>query len=277
MALTPRHGHYLVIVTLIGVFSTGCSTNSVKETPPTDKQSPPQTCPLAEENPSTHHRLSYHLIEKSTLIDLSVPMTDASQRFAESFAFRYDTVVDNLLKSPNIPLYPQIKLPQDDLIARLDDMSQDVLANYRLQGEKKTDEQQVVNLLDRSENFKQIETLLNKARHFVGVPYRYGGTSPRGFDCSGLVYYTLKNTGVSVPRTAHAQYLHSTPVKKSELRPGDLVFFRTNRRTRRITHVGIYLGDNRFIHARSGGKKVDITKLSNRYYSTRFVRGGRVL
>ncbi|OQW91975.1 MAG: hypothetical protein BWK79_15685 [Beggiatoa sp. IS2] len=151
---------------------------------------------------------------------------------------------------------------------RVDNLSQDTLANSHLPSENKTDKP-VVN--------RQVETVLSKARRFIGTPYRRGGTSPRGFDCSGLVYYTLKQTGISVPRSAHDQYLHSTPIKQTELRPGDLVFFKTNRRTSRITHVGIYLGDDRFIHARSGGRKVDITSLSDGYYSTRFVRGGRIL
>ncbi len=126
------------------------------------------------------------------------------------------------------------------------------------------------------QHFSREKSVLSQAQRFLGVPYRRGGTSPRGFDCSGLVYYLHKNVGVSLPRTAHDQYLSSTPIAKSDLRAGDLVFFRTNRGTRRITHVGVYIGDDKFIHSRSPGKRVTITSLSNSYYRSRFVRGGRV-
>jgi len=126
------------------------------------------------------------------------------------------------------------------------------------------------------QHFTRGTSVLSQAYRFLGVPYRRGGTTPKGFDCSGLVYYLHKNVGVSLPRTAHAQYLNSFPVAQSDLQAGDLVFFRTNRGTRRITHVGVYVGDNKFIHSRSPGKRVAITSLSNSYYRSRFVRGGRV-
>lgn len=271
MALIFRHNPYLLTIIFIGFFITGCSKSGIKETSPIDKQQVPAACPLKEQK-STIPLPDLHPTEKPTSVGTLTLVTEPLPLFPKSFAFRYDIVVDRLLNTTaSISFYPQ-----DDLAKPIDHLNRDLLANYRLQSEKKV-ERPIIKLLDRSENFKQIETILSKARHFVGVPYRRGGTSPQGFDCSGLVYYTLKHTGISVPRSAHDQYLHSTPIKKSELRPGDLVFFRINRRSSRITHVGIYLGDNRFIHARSGGRKVDITSLSDNYYSARFVRGGRVL
>jgi len=248
MALTSRHNPYLVA--LLFVIITGCSTTEIKGKSPTDTQQPPSTCPLQERDTTRPHS-----IEEP--VSTGILATDTPPLFAETFYFQYDTVVNHLLE-----------LPADNLVMRVDNLSQDTLANSHLPSENKTDKP-VVN--------RQVETVLSKARRFIGTPYRRGGTSPRGFDCSGLVYYTLKQTGISVPRSAHDQYLHSTPIKQTELRPGDLVFFKTNRRTSRITHVGIYLGDDRFIHARSGGRKVDITSLSDGYYSTRFVRGGRIL
>ena len=117
--------------------------------------------------------------------------------------------------------------------------------------------------------------VVDLAQAMVGKPYKYGGKSPRtGFDCSGLVYYTHKSLGRTLPRTSHAQYRSTQPVRRDDLIPGDLVFFRIHRS--RVSHVGIYLGDDRFVHAPSSGKRVRINSLENPYWDKRFVRGGRV-
>lgn len=121
--------------------------------------------------------------------------------------------------------------------------------------------------------------LAELAKQYLGVPYVYGGASPSGFDCSGFVYYLTKSMGYSVPRTASSQWNAGyTKVSRSELQPGDLVFFtNTYHSSKYITHVGIYIGDGNFIHASSptsGG--VIITSLSTGYYSTRFVGGCRI-
>lgn len=118
--------------------------------------------------------------------------------------------------------------------------------------------------------------MLTHALAFLGTPYRYGGTTPAGFDCSGFVYYNMRQIGISMPRTAHQQYMETQPLAREELQPGDLVFFRT-RRASFISHVGIYLGNDRFIHAVSRGKDVAISSLSNKYWNARFARGGRVV
>ncbi len=113
------------------------------------------------------------------------------------------------------------------------------------------------------------------AKRQLGIQYRYGGRSPRtGFDCSGLVYYSLQRTGVSAPRTTREQYRQARPVSRSALRPGDLVFFRVYGNN--VSHVGIYLGNGRFIHAPSTGKKVSIARLSDAYWKRRFAGGGRI-
>ncbi len=117
--------------------------------------------------------------------------------------------------------------------------------------------------------------VLSVARRQVGVPYRYGGRSPRtGFDCSGLVYYSHAQAGLRVPRTTRALFRQSRPVSRARLRPGDLVFFRVE--TPRVGHVGIYLGQGRFVHAPSSGKRVAIERMDNPYWKPRFLRGGRI-
>ena len=118
-------------------------------------------------------------------------------------------------------------------------------------------------------------TALKHARAQIGVKYRYGGTNPAtGFDCSGLVYYSYSRAGKRLPRSTKGLYKVSRSVEPSELRPGDLVFFKINRR--KVSHVGIYLGNSRFVHAPSTGKHVEVTSLENRYWRKRFSRGGRI-
>jgi cell wall-associated NlpC family hydrolase len=117
--------------------------------------------------------------------------------------------------------------------------------------------------------------LVRVATGLIGAPYRYGGESPRGFDCSGLVFYSFDRVGVKVPRTAAEQRRVAQRVKRDALVPGDLVFFRTS--ARRVDHVGIYTGDGRFIHAPRRGHPVSYGYLDDPYYRSHFVSAGRFL
>ncbi len=100
------------------------------------------------------------------------------------------------------------------------------------------------------------------AMQYLGVPYVYGGASPSGFDCSGLVMYVFNQVGVSLPHNAAAQYAYGMPVSRDQLEPGDLVFFNG------LGHVGIYIGGGQFIHAPHTGDVVKISSLSGWYSST---------
>ena len=120
------------------------------------------------------------------------------------------------------------------------------------------------------------EQVIKIAKSMVGVRYHYGGKTPKsGFDCSGLVYFSYLQVGITLPRTSAGQYSASKPVAKNSIRRGDLLFFRISRG--RISHVGIYLGNNRFVHAPSSGKKVSIGELDSPYWQKHFVRGGRFI
>jgi len=120
------------------------------------------------------------------------------------------------------------------------------------------------------------QEIIEAARNMLGVPYRYGGTSPtRGFDCSGLVQYAHSQAGIEVPRTTGEQYRAALPIHRQALRPGDLVFFRTHK-YRYVSHVGIYLGKGKFIHAPSSGKHVSIASLKDDYWRQRYTSGGRM-
>ena len=111
------------------------------------------------------------------------------------------------------------------------------------------------------------------AASMVGTPYRYGGSSPRGFDCSGLVYYSYRQAGFHVPRTTRQQLRAANRIPMSQLSPGDLLFFRTVRQD--VSHVAIYTGGGRFIHAPSSGKRVSYGSMSNTYWKNRLIAAGR--
>lgn len=111
------------------------------------------------------------------------------------------------------------------------------------------------------------------ALDMVGKPYRYGGASPRGFDCSGLVYYSYRRAGIQVPRTTTEQYRQSEHLKLANLQPGDLIFFKISRR--KPSHVGMYVGGGQFIHAPSSGKRVAYASLSDPYWKNRVIGAGR--
>lgn len=105
------------------------------------------------------------------------------------------------------------------------------------------------------------------AGRLIGTPYRYGGSSLNGFDCSGLVQYTHRKVGVAVPRTTHSQLAQARVPKRETLLPGDLLFFSIGAQKSR--HVGIYAGDGIFIHAPSSGKQVSRASLENPFWSKR--------
>jgi cell wall-associated NlpC family hydrolase len=108
----------------------------------------------------------------------------------------------------------------------------------------------------------------------VGTPYQYGGDHPsEGFDCSGLVFFTHRQLNLSIPRTSKDQYRVARRVTLHQAQPGDLVFF-TDRR--KLSHVGIYLGDQRFVHAPSSGRRVSVARLDEPYYREHLVGLGRL-
>lgn len=113
--------------------------------------------------------------------------------------------------------------------------------------------------------------LVRTARRFIGIPYRWGGTTAEnGFDCSGLTMVAYRLNGLNLPRVSRNQYKAGRWVAKADLRPGDLVFFAT-KGGKRVTHVGMYSGNGEFIHAPRTGKKVRVEKLSNKFFAKTYV------
>ena len=121
--------------------------------------------------------------------------------------------------------------------------------------------------------------VISYAKKFLGKPYVWGAQGPNGFDCSGFTYYVYKNSaGKTLPRTSSAQSKYGTYVSKSNLKPGDLLFFDTvGANNGVVTHCGIYIGNNQFIHAASGQGKVVINNLNSSYYINSYVNARRIL
>ena len=123
---------------------------------------------------------------------------------------------------------------------------------------------------------READELIGNAMGLLGVSYRFGGSSvSSGFDCSGFMQHIFRKTmQINLPRTSAEQAKMGVAVSRSELQPGDMVFFSTSRG--RISHVGLYIGNNRFIHAPRTGKSIEITSLGNKYWNSKYVTARRV-
>ncbi|HET9405458.1 MAG TPA: C40 family peptidase [Burkholderiales bacterium] len=118
---------------------------------------------------------------------------------------------------------------------------------------------------------QDIDVGADAAQHalgMVGIPYRFGGNSPQGFDCSGLVQYSYARAGMRVSRTVEEQWANSRPVPSEQIRPGDLLFFHMD--GKHNSHIGLYIGNDRFVHAPSTGKHVSVASLANRFWRQHF-------
>lgn len=129
-------------------------------------------------------------------------------------------------------------------------------------------------------NFNEIpanstgDEIVAAAKSLIGTPYLFGGNSPQGFDCSGLVYYSYQTLGIPVARTTKQLAKQATTLSKEEAQPGDLLFFRTFGSN--VSHVGIYAGKNQFIHAPKSGKRVSYASIEEPYWRDRLIKAGRL-
>ncbi len=118
------------------------------------------------------------------------------------------------------------------------------------------------------------KNIVQTAGRFIGTPYRWGGESARGFDCSGLTMTVYRLNGLELPRNSRAQYKAGKPIQRSAIQAGDLVFFATDGK-RRVSHVGVYCGKGQFIHAPGRGKRIRISAMSNGYFTRRYMGARR--
>lgn len=144
------------------------------------------------------------------------------------------------------------------------------------------DSKLVTEALDISDNWaiaSKENEILETAKEFLGVEYIWAANGPTAFDCSGYTCYVFKQNGITLPRYSGHQAKIGTTVDFDNLEKGDLVFFDTSKKhTGKVNHVGIFIGDNKFIHASSGGKKVMITSFNKKkFYKNRFLHGQRVV
>lgn len=120
------------------------------------------------------------------------------------------------------------------------------------------------------------ERVIKTAHSLLGTPYRYGGTTPEGFDCSGFLFYVYRTAvGIELPRSTHDLIQVGQPVSVTDLRPADLVYFKIERQ--KPLHAGIYIGEGKFIHAPSTSGKVNIQNLTQDYGQQRYLGARRVL
>lgn len=124
---------------------------------------------------------------------------------------------------------------------------------------------------------ERLQELLIRAISLIGVKYKFGGSSAQsGFDCSGFVRHVFEATlAIELPRSSYAMARLGAKVESDDLRPGDLVFYNTLQRA--FSHVGIYLGEGRFVHAPSRGKRVEIVDMSDKYWKRRFNGARRLI
>jgi len=133
---------------------------------------------------------------------------------------------------------------------------------------------------DESASLATGQKIVEYAKTLLGVRYKYGGASPdSGFDCSGFVYYVYKQFGITLERSSKDQSQKGTKIEKADLVPGDLVFFDTNGGRNAVNHVGIYIGDGKFIHSSSGSSKykVVISDLDEGFYKSAYMTARRYI
>ena len=127
---------------------------------------------------------------------------------------------------------------------------------------------------------KRVDTIIQTARSYNGTPYKFGGTTRAGIDCSALLYHSFQSVNIKLPRVSEDQAKKGQKVNRRELKAGDMVFFATGKKKRKVTHAGIVTSvrgkEVRFIHS-STSLGVTESNLSSEYYSKRFIRARRVL
>jgi len=181
-----------------------------------------------------------------------------------------NNVINKIINNEN-------KLSADSM---LDSLALSVLDNMDI--ELKGDKTHLAKPLEVSDNWEVItkeDEILETAKEFLGVKYVWAANGPNAFDCSGFTKYVFEKHGITIPRYSGYQAKVGTKVAYNELQKGDLVFFDTDTRGKgKVNHVGIFLGDNKFIHASSGGKRVMITSFTQKkFYKICFLHGQRIV
>jgi LysM repeat protein len=178
----------------------------------------------------------------------------------------------NRLHTSTLKIGQILILPKER--SRLDGMAEELGDGEEILGPSEREEESVAStVLGKWSNLEERSLLVRVVKTFLGVPYKLGGSTLKGIDCSAFVKKIYEVFNIQLPRTTREQFSIGKKVEKNQLEEGDLVFFRENGNR---AHVGIYVGENQFVHASSYSKEVKIDYLDTPYYSKRFLRGVRV-
>ncbi len=254
---------------LLALLLPGCASRRPGTQSPADPigrwlESSQQSCPPEKPAPPLE-RMGYSIqVGAFSLLDNAVRFERLlDQRGIDAFYFRHESGLFKV-RFGNHGDYQSARRQAEQLAA------QGLIDNFFIV----IPESYSVARTDRGDQQELRDELVKTARHFIGVPYRWGGTDQaKGFDCSGLTMVCYRLNGLNLPRVSRNQFQAGRWIPKDQLSKGDLVFFATNG-GRKVSHVGMYIGNGRFIHAPRTGKTVRIAKLSTPFFARTYM-GGR--
>lgn len=239
---------------------------------------------VAEAAPSkTAHATSHKTLKKNIANDSrrkKKPLKAANHRTKQPLARKTSKAPKTASTSTRHSLRP-VKIHKTSVAARRHNLaSQKILAHHNTRIASPTTAAKLANAHHSPKYQHARQTAMNKLMRQLGKPYQWGGSSPTsGFDCSGLVYYAYKDiVNFKIPRTANEMYhlRDAAPIKRASLQKGDLVFFRIHR-SGAADHVGVYVGNGKFIQSPRTGKDIQITDLSNEYWQSHYLGARRVI
>ena len=246
----------------------GCSTPSVQKRAPSSVSGEDQIAGLLKETPpeqqqtTTLQKMGYSIqVGAFANLDNAVRLEQLLEaRGIDAYYFRHESGLYKV-RFGNYPTY----LPARSKAERL--QAQGLIDKFFIV----YPEDYTAARIQKSGKGNLRSELVKTAERFIGIPYRWGGTTAEnGFDCSGLTMVSYRLNGLNLPRVSRNQFKAGKWVSKAKLRPGDLVFFATKGGTR-VTHVGMYVGHGNFIHAPRTGKDVRIEKLSNSFFAKTYI------
>jgi len=249
----------------------GCSTPSVQKRAPSSVSGEDQIAGLLKETPpeqqqtTTLQKMGYSIqVGAFANLDNAVRLEQLLEaRGIDAYYFRHESGLYKV-RFGNYPTY----LPARSKAERL--QAQGLIDKFFIV----YPEDYTAARIQKSGKGNLRSELVKTAERFIGIPYRWGGTTAEnGFDCSGLTMVSYRLNGLNLPRVSRNQFKAGKWVSKAKLRPGDLVFFATKGGTR-VTHVGMYVGHGNFIHAPRTGKDVRIEMVSNSFFAKTYM-GGR--
>lgn len=237
---------------------------------------------IAEASPHRHLNATAHKSVKKVAAEDTrrkrKQVKTASKRVKHPEPHKVKHIAKKKISTP--PKTKSLKLAQARLTRKKYYAGQKVLARHNTRIASPHSAAMVMSATHHQKYQKARQTAMNKLMNQLGKPYQWGGTSPHtGFDCSGLVYYAYKDlVKFKIPRTANEMYhlRDAAPVKRNSLQKGDLVFFRIHRRGA-ADHVGVYVGNGKFIQSPRTGKDIQITDLTGEYWQKHYIGARRVM